>query len=195
MTTTTRKITLNPPNTTSFQPSISLDHIIGTWHVTHSTLPLWKNKKDVTISYTEPTYTPSGSPQSFNDIVEYRSLSSPPSKPRTVINGVDTLDLASPESAPTRFKWRGKGWLMIASSKWQLLGYNPPGEDGEEWAVTFFEKTLFTPPGLDVYARTEKGLPEDLIKGIVESLKGLGNEEITKLADTFFEVQRSGTSQ
>lgn len=58
--------------------------------------------------------------------------------------------------------------LMIASSKWQLLGYNPPGEDGggdaEEWAVTFFEKTLFTPAGLDIYARTEKGLPEDLVR-------------------------------
>lgn len=53
---------------------------------------------------------------------------------------------------------------MIASSKWQLLGYNPPGEDGEEWAVTFFEKTLFTPAGLDIYARMEKGLPEDLVR-------------------------------
>lgn len=54
---------------------------------------------------------------------------------------------------------------MIASSKWQLLGCNPPGEDEEEWAVTFFEKTLFTPAGLDIYARTEKGLPEDLVRG------------------------------
>lgn len=59
---------------------------------------------------------------------------------------------------------------MIASSKWQLLGYGPPGagesaqaEDSPEWAVTFFEKTLFTPAGLDIYARTEQGLPDDLV--------------------------------
>lgn len=68
---------------------------------------------------------------------------------------------------------------MIASSKWQLLGYNPPGSgdsregggesegrkvEEEEWAVTFFEKTIFTPAGLDIYARTGKGLPSDLVR-------------------------------
>ena len=171
----------------------------------------------------------------FDDVVEYRSKSDPPSSARSRVVGVDTLVTHStsgtnappsstapgsrppggslstsdattsatpatpPSSAPdttksaqTRYKWRGKGWLVIASSRWQLLGCSAdpsPGNAGA-WAVTYFEKTLFTPAGLDIYARTADGLPADVVAEIIAKAKGLGGD-VAKLAEGFFEVERS----
>ena len=105
-----------------------------------------------------------------------------------------TLDAAveRPGQTQLRFKWRGKGWLAIASSRWQVLGCSADPSPGnpDAWAVTYFEKTLFTPAGLDVYARTPRGLPEALVRAIMEKAKALGGD-VAKLAEGFFEVERS----
>lgn len=74
--------------------------------------------------------------------------------------------------------------MIISSSKWQILGSDA------DWAVTYFEKTIFTPAGLDIYARDAGGLPEDLAKDIVAKTKQLGGE-VGKLAESFFPVERS----
>ena len=163
----------------------------------------------MTISYAPITTTTSPSPSSssssaprptrINDLVEYRSIAASASSRPSRVLGVDTLDPAS----PTRFKWRGKGLLLIASSRWHLLGYHSPvhgpGPDPDPafaadappaWAVTFFEKTLFTPAGLDIYARAPEGLPADLHAAIVRALHALGGE-VADLAGSLFEVQRS----
>ncbi|CDO78165.1 hypothetical protein BN946_scf184467.g4 [Trametes cinnabarina] len=188
---------------------LDLDNFMQTWHVTHSTLSLWTTKKDVTITYTMKPSSSGDSTVRFDDVVEYRSRSdTPSSKPSRVI-GVDTLltpesDLTSrtadggdaasgPRSAQPRFKWRGKGWLAIASSRWQVLGYSrdTSPDNPTAWVVTYFEKTLFTPPGLDIYARTARGLPDELVEEIISKLKALGGN-VAKLAATFFEVERSG---
>lgn len=72
---------------------------------------------------------------------------------------------------------RGKGLLMIATSRWQLLGYNlSPLSQGPEWVVTYFASTLFTPAGLDIYSRTPGGLSHEFVEQLVEGLKGLGGE-------------------
>jgi len=110
--------------------------------------------------------------------------------------GVDTLDAVAPDAAcSTRCKWRGKGLLMIASSRWQFLGYHAgspaaSGESSPAWAVTYFEKTLFTPAGLDIYARTAAGLPEGLVVEIKSGLRTIGGA-VAELADQIFEVPRS----
>ncbi len=75
---------------------------------------------------------------------------------------------------------------MISSSKWQVLGYGK--EQG--WAVTFFEKTLFTPAGLDIYSRDGTGLSEEVLKEIIEKTKAVGGE-VGRLAGAFFEVHRT----
>lgn len=146
---------------------------------------MWKSKKDVTI-----TYSPiEGDATRFDDIVESRPLSASPDKKRTKIVGVDTL--VAPEGKPSvRFKWRGKGWLVIASSQWQLLGYGSESEDGPGWAVTFFEKTLFTPAGLDIYARTSEGLPAELVEQIKSGLTSLGGQ-VADLAGDIFDIQHT----
>lgn len=137
------------------------------------------------------TYSPlpdTGSPQGtvrFDDLVEYHSSSAKPgSKPSTITGTDHTL-------AVGHFKWRGNGLLVIASSKWQVLGCNTSDAGGNHpWAVTFFEKTLFTPAGLDIYARSAGGLPESLLKEIFEKIKALGGD-VAALSESFFEVERT----
>lgn len=141
----------------------------------------------------------------FDDTVEYRGASDPATSTRSRVTGVDTL--ATPESstsadadghppAPTRYKWRGKGWLAVATSRWQVLGCSADTspENAHAWAVTYFEKTLFTPQGLDIYARTAAGLPPALVVQIVAQAKALGGD-VAALADAFFEVGRSGVER
>lgn len=78
---------------------------------------------------------------------------------------------------------------MIASSRWQILGFGGEG-DSPAWALTYFEKTLFTPAGLDIYARTSDGLPAELVNNIFDNIRALGGDT-AKLAEQFFEVKRS----
>lgn len=112
----------------------------------------------------------------------------------------DTPVLATHDTTPTafkpaqtRYKWRGKGWLMIASSRWQLLGCSRDlsPENSAAWAVTYFEKTLFTPAGLDIYSRAAQGVPAHVVQEIVGKVKALGGDVAT-LAEGIFEVERSG---
>jgi len=73
------------------------------------------------------------------------------------------------------FRRRGKGLLAIASSNWQLLGASlTPASP--EWAVTYFSKTLFTPVGLDIYARGANGLTDEQVDAIVKAIESLGGD-------------------
>lgn len=72
---------------------------------------------------------------------------------------------------------------MIATSKWQLLGFNvsPTTQSASsesttepEWVVTHFEQTLFTPAGLDIYSRSKDGLSDTFIEGLVEEISLVG---------------------
>lgn len=90
---------------------------------------------------------------------------------------------------------RGKGWLRISSSHWQLLGYSlsplldahpaaaattiplgPSPTPSPDWVVTYFSSTLFTPAGLDVYARDPRGVDQAKVEQLVSQLELLGGE-------------------
>jgi len=174
---------IHSPN--SEHPSLSREGFnivgfMGKWYVVHSTLPLWKNKKDVTITYTlpeslEPSQPPAFELLRFDDIVQYRSATASSSSNPWTVQGVDTLlrpDAPQSSFKPgASFRWRGKGLLKITSSRWQVLGY------GDGWAVTFFSKTIFTPAGIDIYSRDEKGVSEELYDQI---MMGLSRHQETK---------------
>jgi hypothetical protein len=171
-------------------------------YVTHSTLPLWKvrvcsairnnqlkslqDKKDVSITYTplSDVESPQGTIK-FDDLVKYYPASAKPGSAPSTVAGTDhTLAVGS-------FKWRGNGLLFIASSKWQVLGCNTSEAEGSHpWAATFFEKTLFTPAGLDILTRSAEGIPEPLLKEIFEKIKAVGGD-VADLSETFFEVKRT----
>ncbi|KAH9855181.1 hypothetical protein C2E23DRAFT_724647 [Lenzites betulinus] len=201
MATPSSDVVLHTPDSVHNPPvDLDLEAFMGTWHVTYSTLPLWKDKKDVTITY---ALKPGGKEVQFDDTVEYRAHGADATSAPSRITGVDTL-VTSPTSpaaagtppAPTRYKWRGKGWLAVATSRWAVLGCSadPSPANAHAWAVTYFAKTLFTPAGLDVYARTPRGLPAELVREIVARAAALGGEA-GALAGGFFEVERSGVER
>jgi hypothetical protein len=185
--------TLPPPST----PTGSTDPFLpppvhwlsGTWHVTHSTLPIWRTKRNVRITYTalppsDPSLAADKSTDRLDDLVEYQPLSS--SKVKTV-RGIDkAAGLGS-------WDWRGKGWLVIAGSHWEVLGWGMGPRDstgfGEQWVVTYFAKTLFTPAGLDVYSRSPEGLSQECLEGIKGALAGVGDVGFKGLVGSLFEIR------
>ncbi|RMZ73614.1 glycosyl hydrolase family 43 [Pyrenophora seminiperda CCB06] len=182
--------TASPPHLT---PPL-LSWLSGPWHVTHSTLPMWKSARNVLITYT-PLPSSATSPAHIDDLVTYQSLSS--SKLKTV-RGVDKpFSVVAPGATPEAegaeeraslgYNWRGKGLLMIATSKWEILGYGEEEEGGNSWVVTYFAKTLFTPAGVDFYSRKGR-LSERTVGEIKAGLEGLGGE-VAKLAEGLFEVK------
>ncbi|KAM0752521.1 hypothetical protein T439DRAFT_324613 [Meredithblackwellia eburnea MCA 4105] len=147
--------------------------LLGTWHVVASTLPLWKDKKNVTITYSS---IQGEKETTMDDVVAYNKRNDPVGKEASTVKGVDRIE----EGSLNAWKWRGRGLLMIASSRWQLLGFNvhsPSTLSSEpEWVLTYFKSTLFTPAGLDIYARTAKGLDDEFVQKIVQGVEKLGGE-------------------
>ncbi|MCJ1431982.1 hypothetical protein MMC27_001338 [Xylographa pallens] len=172
-----------PPNFTLPPPAF----LSGTWHVTHSTLPMWKTTRNVTITYTPLPTVVHGQPQ-LDDLVEYQPLGS---DKRKTIAGVDTCS----REGDGAWEWRGKGWLKIASSRWEVLGWgtlegsvDPEGAH-RGWVVTYFAKSIFSPAGIDVYTRGE-ALDEAVLERINEGLVAVEDEGFQKLVETMFEVKR-----
>jgi len=155
----------------------------GKWFVVASTLPLWRDKKNVTI-----TYTPvQGEPETtLDDLVEYHNNIND-NGAKSSITGVDKLE-KKPNGAC--WKWRGKGLLFIASSVWQVLGYGKLSNTsvGIDWAVTYFEETIFTPCGLDIYSRDPHKISRDALQDIISAVKAV--PEVLQLANNFFEVRQ-----
>jgi hypothetical protein len=116
----------------------------------------------------------------MDDLVQYQAIGSDKIKS---VHGVDT---PSPGNQGA-WDWRGKGWLMIASSHWECLGFGHT-DDNNQWFVTYFAKTLFTPAGIDIYSRDKEGLPQITIDRILQALKEFKVEEITKLANDIFQI-------
>lgn len=209
-------ISLRPPSsllsTSPSPPTIPappLSWLTGTWNVTHSTLPMWKKSRNVRITYTP---LPGTSPAHIDDVVSYQSLSSTGLK---TVHGVDKPfgvpnsagggaaggeastageGEGGEEKASMGYNWRGKGWLFIASSKWEILGWGDEEGEGSigvnQWVVTYFAKTLFTPAGVDFYSRNGNLTP-GTVEGIKAALAGLGGD-VAKLSGEVFEVKMDG---
>ena len=167
---------------------------------------MWKKNKNVRITYTAVSGT---SPAHIDDVVTYQALGSTKvktvhgvDKPFSVLEGTGAKEGGGGEGggdgedsegkASLGYNWRGKGWLAIASSKWEVLGWGDEDnvEGGNQWVVTYFAKTLFTPAGVDLYSRKGQ-LKDDTIAGIREGLKGLGGD-VANLAGELFIVASDG---
>ena len=156
---------------------------------------MWKSKRNVQITYTllEPSSAGVALEQTdrLDDVVTYQGLDS------DKVHTVHGVDKASGGSGVTdTWDWRGKGWLMIASSHWEVLGWaDDKGADHDSWVVTYFAKTLFTPAGIDVYSRRKEGLSEQTVQDIKTALGRVDSEEVRKLQSDLFEVKVDGVTQ
>lgn len=144
---------MTPPNS-----SLILHALQGTWFIHYSDFPMWLkgNKKYPTFTYTVERR---GGLVGLKDEVRYLKTNRPLS-----INGFDTPDATKPGS----FVWRGDGLLAMLKSKWDVIYLAPAGD----WAIIHFDKTLFTPEGYDVMARSGQ-LTEKVQQQIHEKLSEL----------------------
>ena len=147
---------------------------------------MWKDKRNVRITYVAlpAAIAAENSVPRLDDTVEYQALNSDKMK---TVHGVDT-----PSDLDTRaWNWRGKGWLKIASSHWEFVEWSDGTEDGEatgeEWAVIWFQKTLFTPEGIDIFSRKKEGLREST-RNSIQNILGGGRHKT--LSGGLFEVKR-----
>ncbi|KAH8677836.1 hypothetical protein BX600DRAFT_506839 [Xylariales sp. PMI_506] len=171
------------PSTTTGTPFVapSLDWLARTWSVTHSTLSMWRSARNVRI-----TYSPLANPEvdGIDDLVEYEKKSSLKS-----VQGIDKPD----PSTPGAWNWRGKGWLKIASSHWEILGWGErprlsgEGANGdtevESWVVTWFAPTLFTKEGVDIYSDRREGLSKATLDEIMRALKNLNTPGLVAMIE------------
>ncbi|KAF2759077.1 hypothetical protein EJ05DRAFT_332001 [Pseudovirgaria hyperparasitica] len=183
-------IVLRPPITSSAKvpeglTAPSVEDLKGVWHVTHSTLPMWKKARNIRITYT-PHQAGNG-PVKINDNVSYQSLTA------AKIKNVDGVDVA--QDGGWSYKWRGKGLLMIASSKWEIMAFGKEHGSENEYAVTFFNKTLFTPAGVDFYSRAPEGLKAETVEAMKAALLSIEDETIKSLGGQIFEIKMDDARQ
>ncbi|KAK5170533.1 uncharacterized protein LTR77_005121 [Saxophila tyrrhenica] len=183
-------ITLRPPTFSKAQPPAdyedpTISWMSEEWHVTHSTLPMWKSKRNVRIKYTplEPSSEAISKENTdrLDDLVTYQSLNK---EKLNTVNGIDKCSSTGDKRG--EWDWRGKGWLKIAGSHWEVLGWGE--EDGNKWMVTEFAKTLFTPAGIDVYSKDRSGLKAETLEAIKKALTEVDDPDVKKLSGEIFEI-------
>lgn len=183
-----RQISIRPL-TTSKLPLVdwnppTIDQLSGTWHVTHSTLPLWSDKRNITVSY-KPLEPIPGSKQQvlqrLDDIVTYQSLTSDKIK---TVHGIDTAS----DEGTANWDWRGSGWLKLVTSHWEILGF---GQDsGVYWAVFYFASTYVTPAGMDILYKSKEGISAETFSAIKEALTTVEDPVVKKLAGELYTVKQ-----
>lgn len=173
---------------------------------------MWRNKRNVRIQYTR---LPGNK---LDDLVTYQNLES------TEIVSVRGVDAKKRNGS---YVWRGQGWLNVATSRWEVLGWGGGGmgatdagkaitapdgggpeaaDKAEQWVVTYFARTLFTPGGIDIYSRKSAGLSPRTMRKLRTALTRVGatgkgggrsvfggptqQAEFQKIASELFDVTR-----
>ncbi len=129
--------------------------VSGTWFIVATSLPFWRSRSSPSVTYAE---LPDGR---VLDAVHYRR------------SGRDRLVLGADTPVDVGFRWRGLTPLTrLTSSRWHVVASDESAADpGGRWAVTAFDKTLFTPAGVDVYCRAE-GITVDAMAAARATLTG-----------------------
>lgn len=191
-------ITLRPPTFSTAKPPAdyrnpTIAWLTEEWHVTHSTLPMWKSKRNVRIQYTPLPPSDPSIPQENTDRIDDLVTSQPLDSTKiSSIRGIDKAAVkdSTQDSGRGEWDWRGRGWLMIASSHWEVLSWGEEEGTGNKWVATMFAKTLFTPAGIDVYSQRKEGVEGDTLEGIKKALSEIEDENVKKMAGEIFEVNR-----
>ncbi|KAG8988742.1 histidinolphosphatase [Tulasnella sp. JGI-2019a] len=201
-------ILVHKPDSTEscFAPNTFPYHrLMERWAVMASTLPLWKDRKNVMISYSQIDDKPIN--ETFRDTIQFNfSEKAGPGKEPTTVEGVDTLQMIEPGDEGSaaesetkagngvRYKWKGSGIMAVSPpAQWQVLGFflaNDPNRSNEDWVVTYFGKTLATPAGLDIYVRNPKAFDISKVRRLINACQQNGDETVRRCAEGFFEIPR-----
>lgn len=170
------------PSTTSFQPP-ALTWLHRTWTVTHSTLAMWRTAQNVRITYTPLPPSAHGAAARIDDLVTYEKASG-----KGGVKTVAGIDTASASADTGAWDWRGKGLLGFVTSHWEVLGWGEweeeEGGGSQSWVVTWFEGTLFTKEGVDLYSDRKGGMSKALAEEVLKGLRGLkGATELVSMVE------------
>ena len=105
----------------------------------------------------------------------------------STICGIDKV--AGSGDSRGEWDWRGRGWLKIAGSHWEVLGSGEEEGSENKWVVTMFAKTLFTPAGIDVYSKDRGGVQAETLENIKKALAEVDDGDVKKMAGEIFEIQ------
>jgi len=133
---------------TMLQPTELATILPGVWNVRSTNFPMW-----LTRERTSPRFTwalTSESPLALRDDV---SFSTSDNQEKHVV-GTDKW-------AHDHFVWRGRGLRKIARSRWSVIGAN----DEQTVLAIRVDRTLFTPPGIDIIVR--EGVEIDELRSLV----------------------------
>ena len=108
----------------------------GVWNVRSTNFPMWltRERKSPRFSYD----LVSENPLTLRDDVSYLTA-----------DNAEKHIVGTDKWAHDHFVWRGKGLLKIARSRWSIAG----GNDDHTALAIRFDKTMFTPAGLDIIVR------------------------------------------
>ncbi|KAK0526731.1 hypothetical protein OC834_004094 [Tilletia horrida] len=174
---------------------------MGDWAVVGSSLPLWKKRSNVVITYHKTErglpalgeeQVPGKSTLQFEDEINwYEDGKEAAGKAKVTklrqegkknwLRGLNKLDAKATNGAT--FHWTGLGWLRLLSAHWQVIGASPhfgnasAPADEPIWLVTYFSKSLFTPAGVDIYVRNPSKLSDETYGAIVAALEKLEAKE------------------
>jgi hypothetical protein len=137
----------------------------GVWNVRATNFPMW-----LTRERTSPRFSyelVSEKPLTLRDDVRYFTA-----------DNAEKHVVGTDKWARDHFVWRGKGPLKIARSRWAISGTN----DEQTVIAIRFQKTLFTPAGIDVLVRdgVEVDEPRSLVARGTEQF-GLSAEDFASL--------------
>ncbi|MCP4441101.1 MAG: lipocalin family protein [Aureispira sp.] len=119
---------------------LELPKLEGTWHILATNFPMWLkgNRTQPTLNYSSTTHK---GQKVLLDQVKFLKNG----KPKT-ITGYDYFE----DTSHTKFTWQGKGLLSLFKSRWHIALMSK----NHEWAVIIFQKTLFTPAGIDIISKS-----------------------------------------
>lgn len=147
------------------QEKFDLVSLEGRWHIVQTDFPMWLTGKRIAPTFNYKLLNKE------KPVLSDKVMFLKNGKQKS-ISGFDHPT----NIEQTAFVWRGKGLLGILKSKWKILCIDPE----QQWAIIYFEKTLFTPDGYDVIAR-EKQLSQAQNQSIQLKLKELNVTGLTQI--------------
>jgi hypothetical protein len=134
----------------------------GTWYVVATNFPMWTSgkRRNPRFIYSNPRVV--GGRECFDDTVSYEE----DGREKTVV-GVDTSD------GPGKFVWRGRGWLRLFTSRWEIISVSAD----EQCVALSFTRTWATPAGIDIISRSAT-VSEEAYAAV---LSAIGSPALTRL--------------
>ena len=154
-------LTLNSKSNSenAIKQTIALETYAGKWYINMTTFPMWLkgDKTSPTFNYT--IQTKNDKPTLHGD-VQYLNK-------KGKLKSIQGFDEPKNEYN-TAFQWRGKGFLWLFKSNWEIIAY----DSTENWAIMHFQKTIATPEGYDLFSK-QKQLDERTLTSVNKKLEEL----------------------